>query len=114
MSMMETADSFEQHLDHHSEYLWHLTGAKAGPSLLVVGDLDALAPAVARLQALPSLVYMRGALMVAGAAEVGAEVDAVLELGAGGSDAYYWQILARAAELGMISGRGIPAGLMAA
>ena len=96
-----------------TDLLWHLTGARSGPALLVTGDLEKLAPVVARLQLLPSLVYLRGALMV-GSPGVMVEADEVLPLSGGAPSDFYWSILARAAELGMISGRGIPTNVLAA
>ena len=53
-----------EHLD--DGLLWQLTGARSGPTLLVTGDLQKLAPVVERLQLLPSLVYLRGTLKVGG------------------------------------------------
>lgn len=96
-----------------TDLLWHLTGARSGPALLVTGDLEKLAPVVERLQLLPSLVYLRGALMV-GSKNTKAEADEVLSLSRGEPSDFYWYILARATELGMISGRGIPTNLLAA
>ena len=98
---------------NENDLIWQLTGARAGPAVLVTGDLEALAPVVERLQMLPSLVYLRGALMV-GSPDAKAEVDEVLHLRTADPAQLYWTILNRIAELGMISGRGIPTGLLAA
>jgi hypothetical protein len=90
-----------------TDLLWHLTGARAGPTLLVLGDVQSLAPVVARLQMLPSLVYLRGAIKVGGEmARV--DADEVLALPDGEPESLYWAILTRLSNLGMISGRGIP------
>lgn len=100
--------------EHHDDgLLWQLSGARSGPTLLVTGDLQKLAPVVERLQLLPSLVYLRGTLKVGGPEAMG-EADEVLTLKHGSASDFYWYILARTAELGMISGRGIPADLQAA
>ncbi|RLJ51538.1 hypothetical protein BCF46_1752 [Litoreibacter meonggei] len=106
VQMLESAD-------RPCDLLWQLTGARSGPTLLVTGDLDVLAPIVERLQMLPSLVYLRGTLMV-GSSDVTVEADEVMALRSGAPSEVYWSILARTAELGMISGRGIPANLIAA
>lgn len=98
---------------HHSDLLWQLTGARAGPVLLVTGDLDALGPVVERMQALPSLVYMRGTLKVGGH-NAQEDADVVFELPSRDPTESYWLILTQAKGLGMISGRGIPTDLEAA
>ncbi|SFR38942.1 hypothetical protein [Litoreibacter janthinus] len=90
-----------------ADLLWQLTGARAGPILLVTGSARVVLPVVDRLRVLPSLVYLRGTLCVGGRDYVG-QADEQLSLDGVAADDIYWGILSRAAELGMISGRGIP------
>lgn len=93
--------------------LWQLTGARPGPILLATGILDDLAPVVERLQLLPSLVYLRGSLMV-GPPNTQVEADEVLALQGKDEGELFQRILTRASELGMISGRGLPAEMLVA
>lgn len=87
---------------------WQLTGPKPGPTLVIVGSGAALAGAVKRLQALPSLAYLRGHLRVCSTIPDIA-IDTLVSIKTEVEQDAYWHILAAAARLGMISGRGIPA-----
>jgi len=90
-----------------TDLLWQLTGARAGPTLLVIGDLSRLTPVVARLQMLPSLVYLRGAIMVGGGM-TRVDADEVLALPEDTPEKLYWAILARLSKLGMVSEHNLP------
>ncbi|MEP3348054.1 MAG: hypothetical protein ABJN34_03580 [Litoreibacter sp.] len=107
MTVTQTAD-FMDAVD--GDVLWQLTGSRSGPTLLVTGRIEELTPAVARLTMLPSLVYLRGVLVVAGV-EAACEADDVLSLDGLSADDVYWGILTRAAELGMISKAHFPVGM---
>ncbi len=94
--------------------VFSLTGARQGSHLLVVGQDSLVAEVSDQLSNLPSLVYLRGSLTIA-TSRNHCDADDVLDLSsidASNSSkarrAAYWTILARAASLGMISGRGIP------
>ena len=101
------------HISTDDPVLWRLSGAVSGPTLLIIGDPAKLQDAVTRLQSLPSLVYLRGMLLVA--SETSTEpADAQLHLTDREADDAYWIILSEAARLGMISGRGIPASFLKA
>ena len=100
--------------------IYALTGARPGPALKVIGSSAVIQRAAANLARMPSLVYLRGSLELGTDLSEGS-VDDVLDLshyddGQNGfepNDAH-WIILARAASLGMISGRGIPRHLITA
>ena len=87
---------------------WHLTGVRPGPVLLVTGSGKALQGALKRLKSLPSLGYLRGELRVQPKPQ-GSDADLHLPLVAASEADAYWTILSAAAQLGMISGRGVPA-----
>lgn len=90
---------------------WRLEGARPGPVLRVTGAEEVVGPVSARLSALPSLVYLRGTLEVAATPAPG---DGALDVTGVSPEEAYWWVLARAAALGMISGRGIPQSWLAA
>jgi hypothetical protein len=102
--------------------LFHHEGHHSGPSLCVVGRTADMEKVVARMANIPSLAYMRGAISIYGTEDNGTGhfpvaddvlilLDPVESYAASGapSTALYWQILERAAELGIIAGRGVPA-----
>lgn len=91
--------------------IWTLSGAQIGPVLLVTGMGAAMRSAIQRLQSLPSLGYMRGEIVFA---ETQGPVHADMHLDIASLPACeaYWCILAGATSLGMISGRGVPAGYL--
>ena len=104
------------------DMIFSQTGLKSGPSLAVVGRVGEMETIVERMKKIPSLAYMRGSIMVyavedeAMSARV-PEVDDVLvlmdrseECTQNPTAALYWKILARAASLGIIAGRGVPVG----
>ncbi len=105
--------TISEHTTTDDPVLWKLSGAVSGPTLLIIGDPARLQDAVARLQSLPSLVYLRGTLLVAAQAPT-EPADAQLHLNGAQADDAYWIILSEAARLGMISGRGIPASFLKA
>lgn len=98
--------------------LFSVTGAYAGPHLMVVGPQQLLELAARNLAALPSLVYLRGSLSLSIGGVVDTiedSVDDVLDLttlamtkDTAAIAKAHWTILARATSLGMISGRGLP------
>lgn len=89
---------------------WQMTGASPGPILHVTGAGEALNAAVARLQSLPSLSYLRGTLRVSSV--MAGAADRTVVIRESSAAAAYWRILASAAQLGMISGRGVPAAFL--
>lgn len=100
-------------LEHHEPpqrvetYYWRLDGARGGPTLCVLAAPETVEDLVSRFSRMPSLVYMSGTLVVS--SERPADADDLLDLGSKNASDVYWLILARAATLGMISGRGVPA-----
>lgn len=107
---------------HDGEIIFSHTGLQNGPSLAVVGRIGEMKKIAERLAKVPSLAYMRGSITIyAVEEEVAAarvpEVDDVLVLmdrseaiTANPLAALYWKVLARAASLGIIAGRGVPLG----
>lgn len=96
--------------EHLSTPLFSMKGASAGPRLVVTCP-DALARQLAeRLWDLPSLGRMRGSLVVRANTQdpVYDLPDQVLELPEMDETSAYYGILGQMADLGMISGRGVP------
>ena len=96
--------------DHLGTPLFSMRGVHAGPRLVVTAPV-ALARALAeRLWDLPSLGHMRGSLVVRANTQdpVFDRPDVVLALSDPDETDAYYQILGRMAQLGMITGRGVP------
>jgi hypothetical protein len=98
------------------------TGLQSGPSLAIVGRASEMEKIAARMEKIPSLGYMRGSITIYAVEEEASatripEVDDVLvlldrseEFTSNPLAALYWKVLARAASLGIIAGRGVPLG----
>lgn len=96
--------------EHLSTPLFSMKGHQAGPRLVVTAP-DRLARKLAeRLWDLTSLGRMRGSLVVrANTQDPAFDLpDVVMTLGDLSETDGYYQVLGRMAELGMISGRGVP------
>jgi hypothetical protein len=102
------------------EVVFSQKGLKEGPSLAVIGRVGDMEKIAARMDKIPSLAYMRGSITIYAVDEMAEathvpEVDDVLVLldrsevnTCNPRAALYWKILARAAALGIIAGRGVP------
>ncbi|MEO1536349.1 MAG: hypothetical protein AAFR73_01350 [Pseudomonadota bacterium] len=96
--------------DHLVPPLFFIRGATAGPRLVVAAPETVARDLADRFWNLPSLCRMRGSLVIRSHAQ-----DPIYDLPdftvrldqLSGTDAYY-HVLGRMAELGMISGRGVP------
>lgn len=102
--------------------LFSKSGHKPGPSLAVVGRMADMEKVAARMENIPSLAYMRGSIAIYGVlsdqeANFEPLADDVLRLldpscnyasNGAPSATQYWLVLGRAAELGIIAGRGVP------
>lgn len=96
--------------EHLKGPFFAMTGAGAGPRLVVTAP-EGLARALAeRLWNLPSLGRMRGSLVVRSDAQdpVFDRPDFLIALPDLAERNAYYQVLGRMAGLGMISGRGVP------
>jgi hypothetical protein len=91
--------------------VWSLAGAQTGPVLLITGMGEPMRAAIHRLQRVPSLGYMRGEMTFA-EGQGSLHADMHLDVTSLPADEAYWCILAGATSLGMISGRGVPAGYL--
>lgn len=83
-----------------------LGGFRAGPLLSVDGPPVALDALTDRLLRIPSLPHMRGALVVGPVDQDG--IDGQIDLDTVHEADAVWTVLAAAAQLGMIAGRGVP------
>lgn len=107
-----TPDNLDSNEPHLRMPLFSLTGAQAGPRLVVVGP-DGTARHLARVfWDMPELVRMRGSLVIRNESQdpVHDLPDDVLELD-GTTDEMrkaHLCVLGRMTALGMIEGRGIP------
>lgn len=96
--------------EHLSTPLFAMTGASAGPRLVVTCP-DALARGLAeRFWELPSLGRMRGSLVLrANTQDPTFDLpDLTMQLPDMNQTHAYYRILGQMADLGMISGRGVP------
>ena len=96
--------------EHLGTPLFSMKGVSAGPRLVVTCP-DELARALAeRFWDLPSLGRMRGSLVVRADTQdpVFDRPDIVVALREMPETDAYYQVLGRMAELGMITGRGVP------
>ena len=112
---------------------YRICGAKAGPTALVTGFRDMIAPTFLRLAELPSLPRMQGQLILAFVDQIEAPESGISGRGIfseridgsifidfhatsnTGPDVLlrahrevYWSVLRLCTRLGMISGRGVP------
>ena len=102
--------------------VFNQSGLKSGPSLAVVGRASEMQKIADRLEKIPSLAYMRGSITIYAVEDQAMsshvpDVDDVLVLLDGAEAdatnpvaALFWKVLARAANLGIIAGRGVPVG----
>jgi hypothetical protein len=96
--------------EHLGTPLFSMKGVQAGPRLVVTAPERLARQLAERLWDLPNLGNMRGSLVVRANTQdpVFDRPDIVAALGdLEETDAYY-QVLGRMADLGMISGRGVP------
>ncbi len=104
-SLDRTADTA-----HLKVPLFSMRGAHAGPRMAVTAP-EALARHLSeRFWDLPSIGRMRGSLVVRADSQdpVYDKPDVVVRLTDQAETDAYYQVLGRMAELGMISGRGVP------
>lgn len=97
---------------------WEFAGHRSGPRLAVFGSKELARKAVAALSRVPSLGYMRGSISIRvlpdgiSSVRVPFDADEIVILDkpefVGRVGHVHWQILGRAAALGMVRGRGIP------
>lgn len=101
-----------------AEMVFHCAGARPGPSLGVVGRREDLEKVADRLEAIPTLPYIQGSIALFVEGDAMPVCDALLELSdvpsgpearTAPSNAFYWAVLGKAAALGIIAGRGVPA-----
>jgi hypothetical protein len=89
---------------------YRFAGLRAGPALTVVAPVNVRRRVSGRLAMIPSLHRLRGEIrIVSSMAAQMPPTDAWLILGESHAADAYWRVLARAAALGIIEGRGIPA-----
>jgi hypothetical protein len=93
------------------ELVWMLSGVRLGPVLLITGMGKPMRGAIQRMQRVPSLGYMRGEIIFA-EGQGALHSDMHLDIANLPAAEAYWCILAAATRLGMISGRGVPAGYL--
>ena len=87
-----------------------MTGEKAGPRLVVTGDLDLMRHVADRFWDVPSMNDIRGSVVLREDNQDPAfdQPDDVLHIRTHDDAVAYFQILGRMTALGMISGRGVP------
>lgn len=97
-------------MEHLAPPLFNMKGVSAGPRLVVTAPEELARALAERLWDLPSLGRMRGSLVVRSDAQDPAFdlPDFTLPLSLSEETVAYFDILGRMAELGMITGRGVP------
>jgi hypothetical protein len=86
-----------------------LGGHLPGPNLVVAGAPDVLRALARGLSNIPTLSRMRGALVLGMAPEINVDASVFVDEPDAPIQDIIWSVLAEAARLGMISGRGVPA-----
>ena len=106
----DTPFDLSSETDHLKGPVLSVTGSKAGPRLVVTGDVDLMRDLADRFWDIPDLTHMRGALVLREDDQDPAFdlPDDVLRLRTLNGTAAYYQTLGRMTALGMISGRGVP------
>lgn len=96
--------------DHLKPPLFSVKGVSAGPRLVVTAPEDLARALADRFWDLPSLGRMRGSLVLRADDQdpVFDLPDFIFRLRAGEATDAYFVVLGRMADLGMISGRGVP------
>ena len=95
---------------HLGSPLFSMKGLHAGPRLVVTGSEDLARQLAERFWDLPSLGRMRGSLVVRANTQDPVFDRPDFTMNVGGTDTIdaYYDVLGRMADLGMISGRGVP------
>jgi hypothetical protein len=85
-----------------------LGGHLPGPTLAVAGAPDVLRALACALAKIPTLPRMRGVLVLGMAPDISVDSSVIVDEPDAPIQTIIWRVLAEAARLGMISGRGVP------